>query len=175
MLISASPMPPEAYTTYLATAQEDSPCDVSELDPPDNPLTPAFCEALGRTQGLGESPKIGRIPRSLFRIPPLHRIRQGPRVREITAPHMQQEARSDGHRLSRLQPPRPRDERGNAGSVAEPEQVVAPRRHEEWISGDHGISNCVFAPRRSHDPHAGVHRRRREMRAIRLRMLDQRR
>src|SRR6266487_5874372 len=78
MLISASPMPPEAYTTYLATAQEDSPCDVSELDPPDNPLTPAFCEALGRTQGLGESPKIGRIPRSLFRIPQLHRIRQRP-------------------------------------------------------------------------------------------------
>src|SRR6266550_6412505 len=139
MLISASPMPPEAYTTYLATAQEDSPCDVSELDPPDNPLTPAFCEALGRTQGLGESPKIGRIPRSLFRIPPPHRIRQRPRAREITTPHIQQEARSDGHRLSRVERPRPGDECGDAGRVAQPKKIVAPRRHQLRISGEQGI------------------------------------
>src|SRR6266566_510258 len=112
MPISASPMPPEAYAVYLATAQEDSTFDVSELDPPNTSVTPAFCEALGRTQGFGESPKIGRIPGCLFRIPQPHRIRQRPRVREITAPHIQQEARSDGHRLSRLERPRPGDEPG---------------------------------------------------------------
>src|SRR5207247_8869690 len=67
MLISASPMPPEAYSTHLATAQEDSPCDVSELAPPHTPPTPAFCETLGRTQGLRESPKIGCIPGRLLR------------------------------------------------------------------------------------------------------------
>src|SRR5947208_12284442 len=77
VLISASNMPPEAYIAYLATAQEDSPFDVAELDPPDYSLTPAFCETLGRTQGPRDSPKIRSIPGSLLRIQPPHRIQIG--------------------------------------------------------------------------------------------------
>src|SRR5436190_18814779 len=65
VLISASNMPPEAYIAYLAAAQEDSPFDVAELDPPDYPLTPAFCEALGRKIGRAscrERERGGEIP-----------------------------------------------------------------------------------------------------------------